>query len=405
MQKTKALGSLRSIFPPIHQPLLLNKRESERLLNAIKTSFRAQLAKEHGPDSELFKPAAITTPTITYLPSNTAPAPAHSTTEHVSARPTDRHLHAILNNPLFSKAEAARPIESPDTTRDAHKAVFEKAVGRGLMTLKRAHGFLLLVLSEVKQSTAPTVLGGMKMTGAGLLVLQWLRSSGQERDLSFLVNRAFTSLLIKFMVAEGLEDVVWVWIERLMKQELAPGCENPPGMSSERVLNDIVVAKCTETELEGAYEAVLKGKAMAEENSLGSIGLLLAWRKAAWQTTVESWRHTTPSVQLFEPFVAIGRTTQSPQMMRAHMDLYHPTDPSPNLAVEYLLKESHWERIKHIQKIDKNSHSSPFVQAITSLGIDTIQYLMHADRMKEATRILALLNQNSPWVDGRPRLI
>lgn len=384
MQKTHVLGSLRSIFPPIHQPLL-NKRESERLLNAIKTSFRAQLAKEYGPGSDTLRPA------ITYLPSTNNP-PYQATTKPTPARPTDRHLHAILNNPLFSKVDSARSAERPDTTHDAHKAVFEKAAGRGLMNLKRAHGFLLLVLSEVKASAAPTVLGGMKSTGAGLLVLQWLRSSGQERDLSFLTHRGFSSLLIKFMIAEGLEDVAWVWIERLMKQELDAAHKALPGMSSQLVLNDIVVAKCTETELDGAYQAVLKGKAMADENSLDPLPLMLAWQKAAWQTTVESWMHTTPAVPLFEAFVAMGRAVPSSNIMRAHMDLYHPTSPSSSLAVEYLSNRSQWGRLPLRPRT---------AQGITSLGIDTVQYLMHADRLQDATNILALLNQNSPWADDQ----
>ena len=55
MFSTKALSSLKGMLPPIHQPLPLNQREAQQLLNALTSSFRKNLDREHGwlPDDGL----------------------------------------------------------------------------------------------------------------------------------------------------------------------------------------------------------------------------------------------------------------------------------------------------------------------------------------------------------------
>ena len=395
MQKTKVLGSLKGIFPPIQQTVL-TKRESERLLNALKASFRAQLDKEHGVMSLPHAgPLNLPKPTITYLPSTT---PSETSTQAPLTRPTDRHMQAVLSHPLFSLTETAKPAAalSTGTGWDAHKTVFEKAVSRGLMTTARANGFLVAVQAEVSDSVSASVFEGVKSTGAGRLVLQWLRSSGQESDLSFMDDFAFTRRLSYFLVAEGLEDVLWVWVERAMKKEQVAGnVENPLECRSSRLLSAIVSAKCAPVELEAAFASVLRGRDMVTENSLDPKTLVHAWRRLAWQATVDSYKHTSPPVPLFDSFVNLGQSLPVTKLVKAHINVHHPTNPSVDLAIQFLSKPYNWEAVN-------NTKTPRFVRAITSLSVDTVQLLMQADRMQEATRILTYCKDHLRWGNATP---
>ncbi|KAL2019274.1 hypothetical protein VTK56DRAFT_9818 [Thermocarpiscus australiensis] len=400
MKTSKALGSLKSIFPPIHQPLPLNKRESQRLLDTIKKSFRAQLDKEFpaGWTSSSLKVASLTAPTITYLPSTTDFDQASP--RNVSTVATDRHLHAIVNNPLFNRttslpnhSEMSKAMGGPKNPWDAHKITFHKAVARGLMTIARAHGFLILVQSELRDSSTVSLLEGMKETGAGLLVVQWLQSSGLDRDIVSLASTKtkFMSILLRFMAAEQLDDVVWEWVERLMKLEPAAGMLDPITAPSAYVIREFVKAKSDELELDKAYTAILKGEAIVKKNSFLPAKLVPAWRRLAWDSTVNSWKHEKPPVDLFESFVAMGRTLRPPLLDRAHVDLHHPTQPSLDLAMKCLSNDGMWEAAK--------TKSAALRARCTSLGIDTVQHLMHLDQIQEATRILDLLRTHLGWGD------
>ncbi|GAB1319192.1 hypothetical protein MFIFM68171_09402 [Madurella fahalii] len=403
MQRSKPLTSIKKLFPPIHPPLPLTERESRRLLDVINTSFRTQLDKEHGFASDTSKGASSPLLAAANSAANAALS-SPASIEHVAGRPTDGHLHAILNNPLFTQANTLSQPEGSITPYEVHKAVFEKAVARGLMTETRAHGFLRLVYSTVKQSATLSLADGLKSTGATLLVLQWLRSSGLERSLSFVSNRPFTQTLLQFMIAEGLEDLVWVWIERLMKAEAASKSEQQAATeaSSAALLRLLATAKTHITlELDGAYTTFLKGKAMNKENSLGTRNLLPAWTAIARDTTVNSWQHTKPSVKLFEPFISFTRKSTLPHIMRirAHLYLYHPTEPSSGLAVQYLSEENTW---KDVKPVSRAAPLPQFIQLLASLGVDTVQHLVQTDQVQEATQILDKLKTHLTFTDGKP---
>ncbi|KAK3905653.1 hypothetical protein C8A05DRAFT_12550 [Staphylotrichum tortipilum] len=438
MQHTKALCALKNIFLPIHPPLPLNNREAHRLLESLKASFRAQLDKEHGwTVPEPTKTLPLANPALTYLPSSSsattsADAPFPGLASHGSSRPTDRHMHAILNNPLFAAGTTATNLPSGiSSALAAHNAVFEKAVSRGLMTLPRAQGFLLLVKAEVKKSAAVWLLDGLKTTGAGRLVMQWLRSSGQEHDLAFLANPAFRHILMQFAVAEGLDDTVWSWVDRLLKEERI--AENPAEHAAEHaaepavestdvftsragtLLGDFVGAKSCDLELEGAYAAVLKAEAMIKEHN-APLGILHhAWRQVAWETTMNSGEGRAPPASIFNSFVALGQAARSLTLERAHINLYHPVDPSASLAVEFLSRQSAFRRILRNQAVADMSWQQPqqpalwstarqkYIHHLRFLGLDTVQYLLHANQRQEASRLWELLESRLGWVSA-PKL-
>lgn len=404
MKTTKALGSLKAIFPPIHQPLPLNKHESQRLLDAIKASFRAQLDEEHGwASTGPTKPVLPAKPNFTYLPSNAAPSSAPQ--KRARPRPTDRHMHAILSHPLFSvaqtgkAAEAAEATDAPVNSWDAHKVMFEKAVSRGLMNVTRAHGFLMVVRSDVNRMATLSVLDGLKHTGAGLLVLQWLRSSGQERDLAFLRKTAFKRILLQFIVAENLDHVVWAWVERLMDPAVGP---YPTAAAT--LIRDFIIAKADAPELEWAYGAMLEAEKLVKEKQLPQDILRLAWRNLATLTTMNDCDRKKPSVQVFDPFVAMGPAIGSRPLEMAHVNLHHPAEPSSDLAVEYLSTQVAWNSIR--DPTVQTSTQARYADRLWWLGLDTVQHLMRVNETQEASRMWDLLEKNLGWLArAAPRLV
>ncbi|KAG7287609.1 hypothetical protein NEMBOFW57_007121 [Staphylotrichum longicolle] len=424
MQKSKALSSLRNIFPPIHQPLPMNKNDTQRLLDAIKASFRTQLDEEHGwtvPDR--IKTLSPTNSDITYLPSPADPlaanqiqsrsrlapaagSPALQQQRH-GTRPTDRHIHAIVNNPLFSAGESTKISTTSAAPWEAHKAIFEKAVARGLMTIPRAQGFLMLVKYEVKKSKYLRLGDGLKETGAGLLVLQWLRSSGQERSLEFLSNQAFKRLLLQFVVAEGLEDVAWGWFERLLKQERISGEAFKHEAASASLLGSLVQARVAGLmELEGAYATLMRAETIVKENHAIPDVLYLAWTSLAWETTLNSSHRPKPPVDLFNSFVALGQTIQSRPLDRAHINLHHPLSPSAKRAVEFLTGQDAFARLPANARqmawkenwVRKASKVERYVHHLRFLGIDTIHHLLQANENEEASRLWELLDKHVGFI-------
>ncbi|KAK0715126.1 hypothetical protein B0H67DRAFT_490242 [Lasiosphaeris hirsuta] len=386
MFKTKALCSFKSIFPPINQPLPLRERDTKRLLNALTSSFRTRLDEEHG-----FAPVSP----VKYLPSTAAPAA--STLKDAPSQPTDRHLRAILSNPLFGHNDTPAGAANPqDPIWGGHKEIFSRAAGKGLMDIRRAHGFLLRVTQDIRQLPTISLQKGMQESGAGLLVLRWLRASGQERSLSFIQNGAFTQVLMRFMVAEGLDELAWTWLQQLLPKDGTADASNKA--SASYLLNTLLVAKSGALELDDAYASILRAESLFKERAAEPLSLLRSWRNLAWESTFDSWRHKVPGVDLFESFVVMPEHIGQPMALEhAHLDLYHPTLPSADQAVSYITNDNEWRTT--LPKVISESANPKkalvkYGKKLSSLGIDTVQHLTKAGESRDAQLILELTRRN-----------
>lgn len=408
MFKTKPLNSLKSIFPPIHQSLPLNKRESQQLLNALTTSFRSHLDKEHGwlPDEPSVTPAG--NPSISYYasPPTTSPKDSHR-------RPTDRHLRAILSNPLFNYDPQARGAAGLAGVRRDPMDVFDEAVAKGMMTMKGALGCLIAARRDILQSSTASMKDGMRASGAGLRVLQWLRSSGMERDLSFMSNPRLIKFLLPFMVAEGLDELAWTWLARLVAGE-GPTTVKKQAATSFLLEALVHTRSLGARNLDDAYSSILRGEEMLKGKPEFAQEMLTPWRSLAWLSTVEAWKYSSPSESLFESYVAISEHIHRPRsLVRAHLDLHHPSKPSDTLAVEFLSKESFWQNLLSSTSDTLVSGPKPqpsnFHVRIMSFGLDTVQHLTQRGQSDEAQWILGLLrtylgpyfSQDQPHHDPR----
>ncbi|KAI0815966.1 hypothetical protein GGR55DRAFT_372995 [Xylaria sp. FL0064] len=385
--RTPSLSSLRKGFlPQIHHPLPLNQRESQQLLQSITSSFRKNLDKEHPWESN--ETAANAPPADARL----SAAESLSTTNN---RPTDRHLRAILSNPLFAQPRNANvdtaiplPILTP---RSNPFDVFDSAVSKGLMTTRRAAGFLATIRSQLlTESPNNNVRQRMGASGAGLRVLRWLRASGQENDLHFLSDHALLKIMVSFLYAEGLQEVAWGWLAQLAARATELEFEQTPGKANARTFSKLMYAIINENSestspsaisLDRSYAALAKANQMLpHESSLVNTALRNSWARLSWASTVDAVGRPKPSVKLFENFVDIGRPLKLPLDL-AHLDLYHPTMPTHSPAIEYL-------RLRR-QIVEDISNMKPVLQQrVLCLVLDAAERLNQTGQTAEA-----------PWLD------
>ncbi|OLN97051.1 hypothetical protein CCHL11_02096 [Colletotrichum chlorophyti] len=370
MFTTKPLSSFKSAIPSIHQPLPLSSRESQKLLNVLKTSFRQNLDKEHGWSPETAESSASNV---------SGKQPSFSHDSH--RRPTDRHLRAILSNPLFKSGVKPNNVAfaAPRDPMD----VFDEAVSRGMMTRKAATGCLRTKRQQILQSSALSVHDAMLASQAGLRVVKWLRSSGEERTLDFLNDQSFVQELMPFMVAEGLEEVAWVWADRMIRGE-GPSDEHSKIVGS--LLGTLVTAKSNveDRNLDTAFSAVLRAdQTWKADPQLPQI-LLRPWRVLSWRSTVEAWKRPLPSAAMFESYVGTVNHLRRPMRIdRAHLELHHPTNPNHERAVQLLQDD-------RLRLGDVESRNG-LVTRVIFMGMDAVSHLTRLGRTDEAESLLRLL--------------
>ncbi|KAI1807562.1 hypothetical protein F4811DRAFT_504941 [Daldinia bambusicola] len=373
--RTPSLNSLKNILPTIHHPLLLTPRESQSLLSSITKSFRKNLDKEHPwghpediPPWEKFKEKKLASA------KSASSSPSSSSLDNNNTlgqqRPTDRHLRAILSNPLFSHQVQQDKQKPPSVPRDPFD-VFDYAVSRGLMTPRRAAGFLIKVRSQIQSKSDDDIRRAMAESQAGLRVVQWLRASGLETSQQFLSNPSLFTALIPFMYAEGLEEVAWAWVARMAVGEEADDEEKHRMYALSSLLAAILRQVSTtysgaKASLDKPYEAIIRtNDILPKDNDIAFKCLRYTWARMSWSSTVFASEWPKPSAPLFDSYVDIGRPLNV-HMDLAHLGLHHPLAPDHSAAVQFLHSTSSSKDLSPSQR-----------RRVLCMALDT------ADRLKE----------------------
>lgn len=381
MLGTKTLwhGPWSSLLRNINHPAPINQQESKRLLDALTTSFRRSLDKEH--DS----------------PPASSSAAAASSAHDALYIPTDRHVRSILSNPLFSydpTKTSAKPSGPSDPL-----AVFDRAVAKGLMTPDRAAGIIGAQRSVARKLSDTSV----PRTDIALRVVQWLRSSGMERDLSFIPHRRLLSHLLPVMFEEGLEEIAWAWLDRWLRGE---GLVLPLGERIDHAAYLLLLIMHARTapfsSLDRGYVAMVRADDMFSHLKDFKYAAPHSWRFLARSTTIDSLARPQPSEALFDSFVAVSNHFV-PRIFhvlhRAHLYLYHPTQPDATLAVEYLQSDHcvHLqERVKLQLQTGSQGPPSPstlniVLKKLVAMTADTARHLRQNGRYSDAEWAQGLL--------------
>lgn len=368
----------------IHQPLSLNRRESQQLLNLLTTSFRQQL--ETSPV------------TFRHTPPATQAVKGHQngkvrgrSNSDSSNRPTDLHMNSILTNPLLAGVKEGNVLPSNNDPM----VVFEKAVANGMMTLNHARLCLEAKKVEIIRSPVLSVQEGMRDSGAGRKVLKWLWASGLANDNSFLKDGKFATALMEFIVAERLQEVAWNWIKRgftnVLEQRqpyILPVPDRKIGLSPLFYL--IKAESICSNNLDSAYLCLSRAagyltgmEAIHMRALLGPSGRYLAY------ATCNPHRYLSynqpPSESAFESFLSlIPVVTRNIQYQFAHLNVLHPTRPNADLALSYLREQDS----KEAKFIKRSSELE------MSLALNTAKLLLENHRYDDADWVMNYLQRH-----------
>ncbi|KAK7943764.1 uncharacterized protein PG986_012877 [Apiospora aurea] len=413
---TTQLNSLKKgLLPRIHQPLPLNQRESQQLLNSITSSFRKHLDQEHPWQSSSSSQEAATVPPSAPISKRLEKAvlsnkELSSNHQPGQLRPTDYHLDNILSNPLFAKPQRvgtgagcqqislhSEPLPT-DVQADVQKElyIFDSASSRGMMTAQRAAGFLASVSRIINSQSVLALEKRVRLgdTGAGLKVVQWLRSSGLDHNLEFLHNPVLIKHLAPFLYAEGLEEVIWTWLSRLGARIVA----SPEDKETQQAIANIIpyIIKLDESKLgltralDESYSAFLRmHQTLESKNRHMERVVKNSWARLSWTSTVDASQRPRPSVPLFEMFTDIGRPWGK-QLDIAHLELHHPTSPDHTSAVKYLHDDG---KIASVAKQVSQAKSDRLSRRMVSLGTDTVQRLNQVGQRDEASWVSELMSR------------
>lgn len=196
--KTTIAGTWKSLVWKLH-PLSMSSQESQRLRVSLNDSFKQQLDREHkdNPSSnenniDCHLLGILTDPLLSY---------------------PRKPFYLSNKNPLSSKLQShtSWPMDS-----------FKDRVSQGRASLETAAFYLHVQRQICFRSSAATTREVMRSSGAASIILQWLWSSGNEETGAFLLDHAFCSNLINFLVAEGQLSPVLRWLRRCNTPEEMP---------------------------------------------------------------------------------------------------------------------------------------------------------------------------------------
>ncbi|KAM3080193.1 hypothetical protein ACMFMF_003602 [Clarireedia jacksonii] len=336
----------------LHQPLPLSPRESKQLLELLTVSFRQQLDSEHGPSN------ATDTPLAQQPKSNKA---SHQLKPH--PRPTDRHIESILTNPLFNarpKSEAVNAVSPMDT--------FDRAVGKGMMTLKYATACLRAEKRRLASIHPVDLVQGLKNSGAGLRVVRWLKANGISNDNSFLDEPLLVPTLFEFMQAEGLEDLFWVWINRDIH-----------GLHNSTIGPSVVARRINS----------LFGSKQTSTRSFDDATLIL--QKLA--TKIQDLDPGKQRGLLFFPGQSLYQqlSRSHPIALSSVLDIYHPTQPSADECLK---------RLRSPTPVIGTSHNlswkSVYPERIINISLTAAKILFEQERVDDARWVMEYLRTTYP---------
>ena len=273
--------------------------------------------------------------------------------------------------------------------------VFDLALAKGMMNLQYARACLNAKRRDIIQSPILSVREGMKESGAGLKVVKWLISSGTANNNDFLKDTAFATALMEYVVAEGLQEIVWKWITRAFQD--IPRCwtirETMLHMKTRREiigpLYHLIRAEASEsTSLDAAYICLsraagyFKGEIAPRMRDV----LVTPGRFLVEEATKLNSDRPPPSPSAFESFFSLVPTLLSrPYYQLAHLSLYHPSKPNADRALAFL-RQGKYAHPAYSMRRGADTRT-------IHLSLDTAKFLLEHEQYDDAEWVMIFLRE------------
>ncbi|KAL8662097.1 MAG: hypothetical protein Q9202_004989 [Teloschistes flavicans] len=377
----------KNLISKIHKPLPLDRRESQKLLGVLNSSFQRHLDRHY--------------------PQGLAG----------SEQSPDLHIDSLLKSPLFGTSRVRRRLSYPrkddnirmDTShaRDMKFALeepveyFKHQVSTGSATLASAN---LALVNQTNKALASVYLDpkeSMKASGIGSVMINWLWSSGQYEDLDFLNDQIFVTRLMPFLIVEGQYKPVWRWLQHA-RNALAQN--NPAQLQG----SDIFLRKnrhlwwaLTKSErrygqgLQSAMQMFMTGyRSMELSKPAISVHDLQSIFARAGQYLVWDFSYEHPSSPLEDAVIeefdrSVGKWAHGlwGEYNRALIRISHPRQPNTAPALSLLAKIQSSE----IQVIRPNQRLF-----VLRIGLKTVEVLLEQGSFPEAASLMKTLQTGFP---------
>lgn len=375
MRQSLTLG-WRFFTSKLHQPLPLNRRESQQLLTLLNDSFNRTLDRQH--------------------PQGLADS-GHS---------PDDHINSLLKSPLFGDQRSQhgslpRGVEATQNVpfiRDLMFAVeqpvqyLKQQVAVGKANIDTAKCALDNQMKKILASPSLDPKESMKMSEIGSLVVNWLWSSGQYERMDFIKDRIFTTRLMPFLVTEGQYKPVWEWLQRSCTHDGQMPTKEAQLLSHKDIgslLRSLLQSEVSYGQgLESAVQMFMTNyKSMRLSSHVSNItaqrisaaaGAFLVWEFASH---VNSANVSDNVINDLERSVDYWAPTHMVAPYKALVDLSHPRTPNASRALKWmsLIEASDGQLAKGSR------------QANVRIGLKTVEVLLTQGSTKEAARVMRIL--------------
>ncbi|KAL8934504.1 MAG: hypothetical protein Q9216_005876 [Gyalolechia sp. 2 TL-2023] len=377
-------NSWRLLTSKLHQPLPLDRRESQKLMTLLNDSFKRNFDRQHPPgmaDSD------------------------HS---------PDDHFNALLRNPLFGSKNVQyapphtrRAEDSQDVVpvRDLMLAAkepveyFKRQVANGVANMESAK---LALDSQTKKALASASIDAkdsMKSSGIGSVMVDWLWASGRYDRLEFLRDRYFVAQLTRFLVTEGQYRPVWEWLQRSRTISISQTPTHEAWVSLQKDIGTMV-RHLVKSEvsyghgLQSAMQIFLTNyKALRLSLPESSFPTLSMNNLPAGAYLLTKWgsqgRSTALEASVIDHFDRSVESWAPPRLstpFRALIQLLHPQKPN-NPAVTQL--------ITGLESVETNLSRTERIKVVR-VGLKAVQILLKQDSLKEAAQVMKALQIKFP---------
>ncbi|CAD0108301.1 unnamed protein product [Aureobasidium uvarum] len=381
MKASSVQQAFKSLTSRIHPQLPLSERESQRLLNALTSSFRSQLEHHHHNHDAAASAAS-------------ASACAQPSLSPITA--TDRHLASILTNPLLTK-----PVHQQLKSKSKHPiALFEDQVAAGRANLPSARLCLEAFRNSLSSLPPAQVKDHITRYAAGSRALRWLWTSAYTRSLSFALDARFCSHLAFFLVHEGKETALWELID-------TPVATSPNLTAKEAsIRKGLLLSSIVKTHLSGpdqSLESALSTFFRALETSHTSHASITHAGVYLTQALVKLGLCSNSDVALYDKFIdSIPRWTKNhPDRATyriANLTLHHPATPSADPALDF---------IRELRPLASHPFLNPSTASqrstVFAFFFDTVTLLQKQQRFDDALWVMEFMQQRFPDDFAPPR--
>ncbi|KAH8426925.1 uncharacterized protein LDX57_004648 [Aspergillus melleus] len=365
-------------WPKIHQPLPRNPRQSQQLLNALTSSFRRQLDREHPSSSSPSE-----------QPHNGDSRPENL---YSSVHATDKHMQLILDNPLFRGKPARSSVQLDEhRLRTEPMALFDDLVASGSVTTSTLRSCLQSQLWLASRHTGDDYPKAMKEARAGSRFVHWWFASGPRALGILFKSQVSTRTLTKFMMAEGLQNTVLGWLDLLAKGELKRLPRDAAQELYRVFLLDMIRWEIfhgggVPAALQKCYLPAAKSLLALDKKDpkFHSAGLHDATIKLnMFMKTVS----TEIPVAVFEDFAKIQDQVWPMGRLSAVVHLYHPTQANPTPFLQYAKRLSP-DRVESWNEKKQES----FMRG----GFKALQIMMDQGRDHDASDLAQIMQRSLP---------